>query len=310
MYSNKCLFQSDVEVLTPAGWGSVSNITTNTKIAQITQLNAVEFVYPKTVTHSDYQGDLHYLSDLNGLFYCVLPSDNRIAYTDSIKTIWQEPISTFKVGHSAPSKTIPLVTFAYSDATPIPAYERMLIAYAIRGEIVSESDEFVAVKISLNENLRAEEESFLFGLTVDADFPFTMDRLFEKPEYIIQIPLKYKSLLLKNLEWLDYSTLSSLMCSQLSQEILVWCSRYAGTKLHFENEKIADAYRTLSVLSGVATIELGDSNVDALSFSHMNSSELKSGILPEVFSGSVTEIITSSRTMLIKQNNVIMIVGN
>lgn len=313
---NKTVFRPDcyaegTKILTDKGWVDFKYLNEESLVAQVTE-DGYEFVKPIKIVNQEYTGDMIRFKDGKGkVDFTVTPNHRMVSYTKMGESI--KFAEDLKVGNH--SRTFARSAPAKSSKKSLTNFERLNIAFQADGSYCTNSTSTIRFHFSKQRKIDR-----MVDLLDSMDLFYSLYEISSGgKEFNIKID---PTLMSKNFDWVDCSTLSKEWSQEFIEELSYWDTcRRTSTRFKFDstNKTVIDVVELVSIAAGYGIFisEYEDSRKEH--FSNVFTANIMKpnmiggqALTKELvqYSGNVYCVQVPSGKIIVKNNAATLVCGN
>lgn len=254
------------EVLTPTGWVDLSQVTTDTVLAQYHPADKrISFVNPSRAIEKDYEGQVFEFRSHYGHFVqCVtpghrMPMRNRKTHDFLVK---EATVADYQAGSANNLISAEVAGWVEGSITQLTPMERILLAIQADGSVSDRYDGSIVGTVPVQFGFsKARKINRLIDLCNLADIELielTPDirggNVLDQRRFKINVPVKYKPYL-KNFSWVDLTDKHVSWCKDFLDETIQWDGHFTKNTgiLHTTSKEGAEITQLVATLAGMKT---------------------------------------------------------
>lgn len=249
---DEACYVAGTEILTPAGWKKLDDVTTTDDIMQYCEDGTVNFVNPLAVTHQKYNSTLYKFKHPSGHFEQIVTYDHRMIYRNTKTTKIEESLAQDTTLYQG--KDIISAGIKMSGRHQVTDIEMLNILFFYYGSIISSksTDTEVACKFIIHNDFR-----LLFGtIRTNLNFYVSQKDMISDGIYTTYCILIPNSYIIPNFDWLDLNDISY----KCARQIIELCQKFGTNntnrcdkpKLKIYNLNVLNKLQQICTISGWA----------------------------------------------------------
>jgi len=307
-------YAEDTQIFTEKGWVFFSELTEDTKVAQILDDGSYEMIFPTAYIDQPYTGPMHHVADMKGKIDLLITPNHRMILQQegkervvAVEKLKQQGNAFQKMTRSAPARS--------DTAKRLTDIERLKIAFQADGSHASNTPKSIAFSFSKQRKIDR-----LISLLKNLSFDYSVYDLKDgRTAFRVFVE---EDLLPKNFGWVDTTQLTKEWCQDFIEELSYWdATRRSITRFKFDttNEEVVKVVELIALSAGYGVLIscASDNRKDIfndvftahiLKDNSVGGQSWTNKVVP--YSGRVYCVSVPTGKILVKRNRSTMVCGN